>query len=1036
MSESTEKLESRIMGDYSIAKSFKGILRIAHILELVKTEEDQYFNPTYYGSPSTLMNISGNAYESAEMGFNTPIDGMNGSITRYSQSNEKIANDNLRINRVPMTDSMGNYMNWNIGLDGVTIGSDENINGNYIDLDWFVQDDYTPSAPNQPIWQKKFFPVVEAGHIKIGLDNKVLESEKYKINGDSGVFIENTTKGGQLIIENKYDKTIDRKYEHNDVTEGITRRFIQYKPNSNFKYRTIYSDNKSNPEEYDVFMYRQDDWDCHNYNYKISDLDADDKNYRGNAEVLENFHTTNSSDGTYKIGDQISKTIDAHVGIVNLKEYVTETINKYMQNSMIEVPTGTIINQFCSLEKWFASPDSGSGNDQFTGHRPAMMNKRDVGMIPNSAGDGVMGNPFVQSTVMGACRKINKLINTNYNKENHETNSNQQTDEQVEKDDGNLNYSLEGYHKEIIPLYKRDYVLCDGSLYSIFLFPKNYTSRQYPNRRDTMDRFLDLFFTIGYEYTTKDTYINKRFSYTWDTNTNTYKILNEKNDIINYENCLIISGSGEGIPKFSTIYPKFNEDRHAVFVEDFLTMLAFEEIYKKYSQGYSEGFTWDYESVCDWLKTVEIPEKYRLQTFLGDSNKSITKEKYNNKCSVNYFTIARDGNFVMDLPYYNFNNDGKYSQNTNRPLPIINLGREVKTFNDPVKFYDTEAQKWTIVEAWKLPQIQYLIDIMVCNSIESTLAPILNSHFKYDFQVPNLTNTSPSFIGSSGIMWCDSKFRRVREVESWSCSYSQKNFMHRHLLFVEPKQINPSICHEYLNRGRNRVQKGNNWVDGNNTTGYNGGNPPPAYKLSGTAGSNSYIASAACRSGKINCQCGGSYNFSYNFGEGDNPNYIWNELGCGDKKKSNVTIKNESITTNGMRYPILQAAAPTYFSWNTGKNRTMSAVDAGGDFQQVAGNAELIKEIWNESGDLGSNFINKKYEYEKNHWYGWEHYEDPRFDSSEPNRGRTSEPVNVKELDTVSKKRYEINGKNFTINQDKGEWFSPENIKMLPLIKL
>jgi hypothetical protein len=69
------------------------------------------------------MNISGGTYSSDEIGYNTPIDGMNGSINRYNSSNPNIGDDKLKLNRVPMTDSMGNYLNWNIGLDGVTIGS-------------------------------------------------------------------------------------------------------------------------------------------------------------------------------------------------------------------------------------------------------------------------------------------------------------------------------------------------------------------------------------------------------------------------------------------------------------------------------------------------------------------------------------------------------------------------------------------------------------------------------------------------------------------------------------------------------------------------------------------------------------------------------------------------------------------------------------------------------------------------------------------------------------------------------------------------
>jgi hypothetical protein len=63
-------------------------------------------------------------------------------------------------------------------------------------------------------------------------------------------------------------------------------------------------------------------------------------------------------------------------------------VQKYLGSQLVEVPTGTIINQFCSLQKWYAYPDDGTKDDltdsSFPGHRPAMMAKRDVGMLPIS----------------------------------------------------------------------------------------------------------------------------------------------------------------------------------------------------------------------------------------------------------------------------------------------------------------------------------------------------------------------------------------------------------------------------------------------------------------------------------------------------------------------------------------------------------------------------------------------------------------------------------------------------------------------------
>lgn len=229
MDNSPQKLDYRIMGEYSIAKSYKGILRIAHILDLVQNEDDTYFNTTYYGTPNTLMNISGGAYESSEMGYATPIDGMNGNISRYSSSNPKIEGDDLRIQRVPMTDSMGNYLNWNIGVEGTTIGSDENISGNHIDLDSFIQTDYIKNYTlgDGIIWQQKYFPVLEAGHITIGLETKELSQSKTKINEKPCLTIQNATGLGQLIIENAYDKSHPVTF-NKPSDDKIEKIFINY----------------------------------------------------------------------------------------------------------------------------------------------------------------------------------------------------------------------------------------------------------------------------------------------------------------------------------------------------------------------------------------------------------------------------------------------------------------------------------------------------------------------------------------------------------------------------------------------------------------------------------------------------------------------------------------------------------------------------------------------------------------------------------------------------------------------------------------
>lgn len=1069
------KQENRIMGEYSIAKSFKGILRIAHILELVKNEKDIYKNPTYYGRPGKLMNISGGAYESEETGYPNPSKGLDGTITRYSDTNAEITGDDLKVQRVPMTDSMGNYMNWNIGFDGVTIGSNEDINSTSIAIEKFKQNDFLiKQTTDDFIWQEKYFPVLESGNIIIGLDNKEYPSDKYKVNKESGLVIENKKNLGKLVIENRYDKT--------EAQTKLTSKhtFINYKADTDKKFRTIYQDNKSVVEEYDVFMYKQDDFDYDNYYFKTKIEETPSNNdltVRGNSIVLNNYKE--SSDTTNITWESAKKVIDCNVGIINLKGYVQELIEKYLESSLVEVPTGTVINQFCTLEKWYAYPDDGTKDvmlddssellgSSFPGHRPAMMSKRDVGMLaqtdPNNSKVDIK-NAFVQSTILGACKDINKLLNTSYDYNNHETNVNQAGQENLELTQKDLTYSKEGYHKEIIPLYKRDYVLCDGSIYAIWVFPKNFNTSSYPNRREAMDRFINLFFAIGYEYTQKKEYINKRFKFEWFENgaVPAYKIIRRNaqasdnktkgEHLVTVKNCNFFKDAtgapDKGYPAIESSYPSYLfDDKNALFVEDFLTILAFEKLYELYSKAGGAGIEWTNKNINDWLSKAEVPEKYKLTSFIGDSNSTISEKLTNgewvNKVvkiqspdnpdeTTTITALTSEDKFVMELPYYNFINEGTDIATDDKleSLPLINLGREVKTFGDPIKFWDSQENTWAIVEAYKIPQIQYMIDLFTNYPTPDTLADTLNTFFQYNFQVPNLCGNLPTFIGSSGISWADSQFRKIRQIESWSSNYAQYNYMHRHFVFVEPSNLDPSRNQENYNY----PLYNNGWTPSG----------PEKYKSQTMITGDSYVASANLWGGHIIAECGGNHGYTSPTGEDAHPNYIWNELGAGSSKMSNITLSNSLTITNGMTYPIFQITSED-LAWTTGDKR-FSRKSYKNDLimtQTEADYKKFGKSWWDQTefteyleSDLEAKL---KYEQETG-WYGWEHPEDPRFDSAEPNRGRSSGPVGQEVYtDCISYLRYEKNKESFNITLDPtikdAEWFSPENIKMLPLIKL
>lgn len=109
---------------------------------------------------------------------------------------------------------------------------------------------------------------------------------------------------------------------------------------------------------------------------------------------------------------------------------------------------------------------------------------------------------------------------------------------------------------------------------------------------------------------------------------------------------------------------------------------------------------------------------------------------------------------------------------------------------------------------------------MTSNPTVDAIATIMLSYFGYNFQVPNLTNSVPSFIGSSGIEWCDKKYNKLRKVNTWSSNYTQDNYMHRHFLFVEPGLVNPANAYQKLNPSKRTT-------------------PPTEYALSGTLEDNS-----------------------------------------------------------------------------------------------------------------------------------------------------------------------------------------------------
>ena len=288
----------------------------------------------------------------------------------------------MRDKRVPVTDSVGNYLNWNVGLNGVTIGSNENINYKLLKND-----------------ESKVFPVLETSHVIVGL-------EKIAPKNDA------ETKNGK-IIDGKKNIQSEAPLPESDV-DNRNRVLIESSNNSrgmvivknNDNTRTVYSPSRL-AKNGEVLMFRQDDYRNIKDNYTKVD---------GVKHYFTDF--------------------------VNIEDYIKEKLNKFMKGNVMEVPSGTVIYHACSLSTW---------RNEITDKGPAMQQR------------GANNSWSIQ----GACKKINKNGNN------------------------------------LIPLFKRDYLLCDGSSYKIVYVPKTFSAAVAPTLIENRERFFELFFNLGYYYTEK-----------------------------------------------------------------------------------------------------------------------------------------------------------------------------------------------------------------------------------------------------------------------------------------------------------------------------------------------------------------------------------------------------------------------------------------------------------------------------------------------------------------------------------------------------
>lgn len=948
------KLDHRIMGEYSIAKSFKGILRIAHIKDVSSdgTNTDEFLNPTFYGNPTDLMDISGKETSKHSAGYANAIKALQGGLSRYNC----YTLDKLRLNRVPVTDSMGNYLNWNVGFDGVTIGSNERING------------YSPAKTNiEGCTYQKLFPVLKTNNLTVGLTKMLFGTEKGSVN-DASVILEGATQTPMIMVQNFYDKSdVNKSWvgdEQTDIKIGeeiedtkdteISRFFKYNEPQNQLggfnEYRTIYTNTKENVQDYDVFMYKQDNYD-----------------------IIDNIH-------------------HSKVDVVNLKNYVRKMIDKFMKGNVVEVPTGAVIWQYCSLDKWRAEKESANGDSidmgqtGYPGHRPPMQQRQySLQHV----------NPFYNTTIQGACRKQTYLSGSS--QINNNTSDSSESSNMTLSDNNSL-------LDEIIPLYKRDYVLCDGSVFRIPYYPIGYSSNL-SGLMEHRNRFFELFFNLGYKYTSKDKLLqrpkmkrssNGRYYLVQESNNNIITDANLHN--VEYNKDAITTTDGGTIFTKLSSGQKFNiwkgsskpafipvtdsvynncDDLDVLFQEDLATMLCCDEIYKfvRSSERNPEFnyLTPSQDDIIAYLKTAKIPESYIFNSYIGDTNAQVSsygaKSSSNNNVSIS----------VINIHYHGCTSNDK---------PTLLLGREVSSFGSLMKFYDTEQQTYVNVRPYELPLVTYFIQLITSTKgIDLGLQPFLYTFFNYDFQVPHFLSNdkTPTFIGSGAYLYANPYVHLNNTVQTWSCNYDCSFMPHRHYIARSIYQGKDNTSNSYIYYG------------------YNNNDNLSKYKNTSTVSADNFVQAEVCNGQIFSC-LGSKHGWG-----------ITQTDGSGSYILRDVPVKLEKQVRNGLSALIA-------------KNDQLN-----GGFPNITTNYTVDNNESFESND--ASVYQTYWANNKEKWYTFTMGgDDPRFENIEPNRGMTSQKCNMTK-DQGDDNKTTMNRSNW-IHTTVPSYFSMENITMLPLIKL
>lgn len=666
------ELEHRIMGNQSIANSFKGILRLSPVVDgegpydfLVETYFKN-FNSSFKDADE-MISSEAIRLNFADGAYNDTTKALSGELKRFS------GEDVFYNAKLPVTDSIGNYVNINMGVDGTVFGSieDSKNNNNF----------------------RNGFPIIEANNLVIGLEKiKPNRTKELAPGGKLNIMSNpNTGRQPQIVFENNISQT--------EISETEQTR---YSETTGGPYKTILTTENNNINEYDAFVYNQE-W------------------YEKNG----------------------SNPIISTVKIRNLEEIVKQRLEKYLQNSVVEMPTGSVIWQYVNLKKWYALDDTGD-EIEYSGARPKM-----VAPGKNAPTDDKY--VFYSSRIQGVSKKINRLLDTNSNKMVYDDGTEKTIDV-----------------KEILPIYKRDYVLCDGAIYEVPAALNEDVADAVVETRDyaAYNRLKDLFSTIGYYYTKPENLKNHycyrktsggRYEF-WTSNEAGYPAGKKTDGVFLIDDTL--------------------KNQEIMFGRDYCCLLAFyyihKEVLKETFVNDDKSKTFNRNKAEEWLKTKVFDKEHFFTTPTSNANQL----------------------------YYEQN---VYSENRHETFKI-NIGTEVTSFSSKIAIAQSN-NNIEMCEVWQLPEVQYILDMFDDYKGDGTntskyysqkqdgeviimteMSKAMKKYCSCYFQVPNFNIVEDqkykmgSFMCSSATMEFSGK--DTFEQTKSNCYFTANELPHRHSLFI------------------------------------------------------------------------------------------------------------------------------------------------------------------------------------------------------------------------------------------------------------